>query len=192
MRELPHGRDWLLVAGLGLALRMIEAMRFGEDELRYWRASATELCCCGYLERFRFSGEIDAIPERTVAFAGEPLVRVIGRRIEAHLLETLLLNQVNFQTAIATKTAAIAQRPAMILARDEQRSQSGGPPCESQRMPTPCRERQLVLSAPIHDTVGGRCVPPDHQASDRELDLDCSDRPRPRGSVDGANRPMGA
>jgi nicotinate phosphoribosyltransferase len=61
-----------------------------------------------YLHRFRFSGDIDSIPEGTVAFAGEPLVRVTAPRIEAQLVETLLLNQVNFQTAIATKAARIA------------------------------------------------------------------------------------
>src|SRR5205823_13003325 len=60
-----------------------------------------------FLEQFRFSGEIAAIPEGTVVFAGEPLVRVTGPRVEAQLLETLLLNQINFQTMIATKAARV-------------------------------------------------------------------------------------
>ena len=47
------------------------------------------------------------MPEGTVAFAGEPLLRVTAPRIEAQLVETLLLNQVNFQTAIATKAARL-------------------------------------------------------------------------------------
>lgn len=107
VRELPPGRDWLLVAGLGPALRMIGEWRFGEDELGYLERIGFRPALLRYLERFRFSGEIDAIPEGTVAFAGEPLVRVTGPRIEAQLLETLLLNQVNFQTAIATKAARV-------------------------------------------------------------------------------------
>ena len=107
VRELPAERDWLLVAGLGPALAMIEEMRFGEDELRYLESIGFGPALLRYLEGFHFSGEIDAIPEGTVAFAGEPLVRVTGPRIEAQLLETLLLNQVNFQTAIATKAARI-------------------------------------------------------------------------------------
>ena len=61
-----------------------------------------------YLERFRFSGDVDAMPEGTIVFAGEPLLRVTAPLVEAQLLETLLLNQISFQTAIATKAARIA------------------------------------------------------------------------------------
>ena len=60
-----------------------------------------------YLAGFRFSGDVDAMPEGTIVFANEPLVRVTAPRIEGQLLETLLLNQLNFQTAIATKAARI-------------------------------------------------------------------------------------
>ena len=107
VRELPPGRDWLLVAGLGPALRIVTEMRFGDEELRYLETIGFRPALLRFLERFRFSGEIDAIPEGTVAFAGEPLVRVRAPRIEAQLLETLLLNQINFQTAIATKASRV-------------------------------------------------------------------------------------
>ena len=60
-----------------------------------------------YLREFRFSGDVDVIPEGTACFANEPLVRVTGPLIEAQLLETLLLNQINFQTMIATKAARV-------------------------------------------------------------------------------------
>ena len=60
-----------------------------------------------YLAAFRFSGDVDAMPEGTVCFANEPLLRVTAPRIEAQLLETLLLNQINFQTMIATKAARV-------------------------------------------------------------------------------------
>lgn len=107
VRELPSGRDWLLVAGLGPALRLVSEMRFGAEELRYLESVGFRPPLLDFLERFHFSGEIDAIPEGTVVFAGEPLVRVTGPRIEAQLLETILLNQINFQTAIATKAARV-------------------------------------------------------------------------------------
>ncbi|HVW18564.1 MAG TPA: nicotinate phosphoribosyltransferase [Solirubrobacteraceae bacterium] len=107
VRELPPQRDWLLVAGLGPALRLVAELAFGDEELAYLRALGFRPALLRFLERFRFSGEVDAMPEGTVAFAGEPLVRVTAPRVEAQLLETLLLNQVNFQTAIATKAARV-------------------------------------------------------------------------------------
>jgi nicotinate phosphoribosyltransferase len=107
VRKLPPGRDWLLLAGLGPALRMIAEMRFADAELGYLETLGFRPALLRFLERFRFSGRIDAIPEGTVVFAGEPLVRVTAPRIEAQLLETLLLNQINFQTTIATKAARV-------------------------------------------------------------------------------------
>ena len=106
-RHLPPHRHWLLAAGIGPALALVERMRFGERELSYLAQLGFAEPFLGYLEGFRFTGDVDAVPEGTVAFAGEPLVRVTGPRIEAQLLETLLLNQVNFQTAIATKAARV-------------------------------------------------------------------------------------
>jgi nicotinate phosphoribosyltransferase len=107
VRELPRGRDWLLVAGLGPALRLVTEMRFADEELRYLKRIGLGAPLLRYLEGHRFSGEIDAMPEGTVAFAGEPLVRVTAPRVEGQLLETVLLNQINFQTTIATKAARI-------------------------------------------------------------------------------------
>ena len=108
VRHLPPRRKWLLAAGLGPALAMVKAMQFGEQELAYARSLGFGAGFLEYLARFRFSGDVDAIPEGTVVFAGEPLVRVTAGRVEAQLLETLLLNQVNFQTMVATKAARIA------------------------------------------------------------------------------------
>jgi nicotinate phosphoribosyltransferase len=107
LRELPAARDWLLVAGLGPVLRLITEMHFAADDLAYLESVGFRPSLLSYLEQFRFSGEIHAMPEGTVAFAREPLVRVSAPRIEAQLLETLLLNQINFQTAIATKAARV-------------------------------------------------------------------------------------
>jgi nicotinate phosphoribosyltransferase len=106
-RHLPPHRSWLLAAGIGPALRLVSGMRFGEAELAYLREISFEQDFLDYLADFRFSGEIAAMPEGSLCFAGEPLLRVTGPRIEAQLLETLLLNQVNFQTMVATKAARV-------------------------------------------------------------------------------------
>jgi nicotinate phosphoribosyltransferase len=106
-RHLPPHRDWLVVCGLGPTLRLIAEMGFGRRELDYLSSLGYAEDFLAYLQDFRFRGEIDAMPEGTIAFAGEPLVRVTGPLIEAQLLETLLLNQINFQTMIATKAARI-------------------------------------------------------------------------------------
>jgi nicotinate phosphoribosyltransferase len=107
VRHLPPRRAWLVAAGLGPALSLVEQMRFGAAELEYLRSLGFGEPLLEYLAAFRFSGDVDALPEGTVFFANEPLVRVTAPRIEAQLLETLLLNQINFQTAIVTKAARI-------------------------------------------------------------------------------------
>jgi nicotinate phosphoribosyltransferase len=106
-RKLPPHRDWLLVCGLGPTLRLITEMRFGPRELDYLRSLDFHDDFLAYLDGFRFSGDVEAMPEGTIAFANEPLVRVTAPLIEAQLLETLLLNQINFQTMIATKAARV-------------------------------------------------------------------------------------
>jgi nicotinate phosphoribosyltransferase len=107
VRHLPRNRDWLLLAGVGPALALVEEMRFGPRELEYVEGLGLPAEFLDYLESFRFTGSMDAMPEGTVAFAGEPLLRVTAPRIEAQVVETLLLNQINFQTAIASKAARL-------------------------------------------------------------------------------------
>jgi nicotinate phosphoribosyltransferase len=107
VRKLPPHRDWLVACGLGPTLRMITEMRFGPAEVEYLGTLGLNDEFLRYLEGFRFGGDIDAMPEGTIAFPNEPLVRVTAPLIEAQLLETLLLNQINFQTMIATKAARV-------------------------------------------------------------------------------------
>ncbi len=106
-RRLPPRRAWLMAAGLGPTLRLVRELRFGEGELAYLSSIGFREPFLDYLADFRFSGEIDALPEGTIFFANEPLVRVTAPRIEAQLLETLLLNQLNFQSMIASKAARV-------------------------------------------------------------------------------------
>jgi nicotinate phosphoribosyltransferase len=108
VRRLPPNRHWLLAAGLGPALELIRELRFGRQEIAYLRSLglfADDFL--DYLAAFRFQGDLEAMPEGTVCFANEPLIRVTAPRIEAQLLETVLLNQINFQTMIATKAARV-------------------------------------------------------------------------------------
>jgi nicotinate phosphoribosyltransferase len=106
-RRLPANRQWLLACGLGPTLSLISSLRFGERELAYLGTLGFGDPFLGYLADFRFAGDIDALPEGTVCFANEPLLRVTAPRVDAQLLETLLLNQLNFQTMAATKAARV-------------------------------------------------------------------------------------
>ena len=107
-RRLPPERDWLLAAGLGPTLELVRELRYGERELAYLRSLGLfEEEFLDYLATFRFSGDVEAMPEGTLTFANEPLLRVTAPLIEAQLIETVLLNQVNFQTMIATKAARV-------------------------------------------------------------------------------------
>src|SRR4051794_25948697 len=76
VRRLPPNRDWLLVCGLGPTLRLISELRFGDREVGYLRTLGFDEEFLAYLGKLRFTGDIEAMPEGTIAFANEPLVRV--------------------------------------------------------------------------------------------------------------------
>lgn len=111
VRRLPPERSYLVVAGLEQALDYLRTLRFSVDEIAYLRSLpifahvAAEFF--DYLRDLRFTGDVWAMPEGTIAFAGEPLLRVTAPLIEAQLVETFLLATINFQTLIATKAARI-------------------------------------------------------------------------------------
>jgi nicotinate phosphoribosyltransferase len=112
VRRLPPHRSYLIVAGLAQALDYLRALRFGEAEIAYLRGlpvfAKGPADFFDYLRAFRFRGEVWAMPEGTLAFAGEPLLRVTAPILEAQILETYLLATINFQTLIATKAARMA------------------------------------------------------------------------------------
>jgi nicotinate phosphoribosyltransferase len=107
VRRLPPNRAWLLAAGLAPTLELIRHLRFGEAELDYLREIGFDPAFVDHLAGFRFTGDINAVPEGTIVFANEPIIQVRAPLIEAQLLETLILNQVNFQTMIASKAARV-------------------------------------------------------------------------------------
>ena len=108
VRSLPHNRGFLLVAGLEQALAYLRDLRFTPAALEYLeRTGHFHREFLDDLAAFRFNGDIDAIPEGTVAFPPAPLLRVTAPIIEAQIVETFLLTTLTFQTMIATKAARI-------------------------------------------------------------------------------------
>jgi nicotinate phosphoribosyltransferase len=106
VRKLPPGRNFLVAAGLEEALDFVEGLRFGEEELAWiGRSKLFRPSFAGELARLRFTGEIHAVPEGSIVFPNEPLLRVTAPMPEAQLLETRLLNLVHFETLIASKAA---------------------------------------------------------------------------------------
>lgn len=108
VRELPRKRNFLLSAGLESALAYLAELRFTPDALEYLESlSLFSHEFLEYLEEFRFTGDVWAIPEGEVVFPPEPVLELRAPRIEAQIVETFLLNQINFQTMIAAKAARI-------------------------------------------------------------------------------------
>jgi nicotinate phosphoribosyltransferase len=105
-RTLPAARGFLVAAGLADCLSFLERFRFTEDELDHLRDKAgLDATACAALRDLRFTGDVRAVPEGRVVFAGEPLLEVTAPIAEAQLVETALLNLVTFQTTIASKAA---------------------------------------------------------------------------------------
>ena len=105
-RKLPPQRGFLMAAGLEQAVAFLEAVHFSADDLQWLRASGR--FAPGFVDRladFRFTGDVDAMPEGTVFFPDEPVLRVTAPLPQAQLVETRLINLVHFQTVIASKAA---------------------------------------------------------------------------------------
>ena len=111
VRSLPEERKYLLVAGLEQALEFIQGAQFSSDDIDAIRANpvfqTVKPAFFEYLRDLRFSGDVWAMPEGTVAFGEEPLLRVTAPIIEAQLLETYLIAEITYQTMVASKAARI-------------------------------------------------------------------------------------
>jgi nicotinate phosphoribosyltransferase len=107
-RKNPSGSGYVVAAGLEQAIIYLMSLRFTEEDLAYLRS--LELFDEGFLDelrRFRFTGSLYAMPEGTIAFANEPLLRFRGRILELQLIESAILSFVNHQTLIATKASRL-------------------------------------------------------------------------------------
>src|SRR5215208_1521802 len=112
-RSTPFGGAYLLTAGLEPALGFVRDFHYTDEDLAYLtRTRSYDPAFLDELRRFRFTGEILAMPEGTVAFADEPLLRVTAPFREALLLESGLLRAVGVSTLIATKAARLVDAAA--------------------------------------------------------------------------------
>lgn len=103
-RKNPCGNGFAICCGLEQVIEYIRNLHFSEEDIDYLRSLGTfDEDFIEYLRGFHFTGDIYAIPEGTVVFPKEPLIKVIAPVIEAQLVETAILNLVNHQSLIATK-----------------------------------------------------------------------------------------
>ncbi|MFC0032205.1 nicotinate phosphoribosyltransferase [Micromonospora chaiyaphumensis] len=106
VRRLPHGRGFLVAAGLAEALAFLESFAFDDAELGYLRdLVGFDEPALTALAGLRFTGDVWAVPEGRVVFADEPLLEVTAPIAEAQLVETGVLNLITFHTTVATKAA---------------------------------------------------------------------------------------
>jgi nicotinate phosphoribosyltransferase len=117
VRRLPPRRGFLVAAGLEDALDYLETMRFSSEELAWLKNTGRfRDNLLDYLAGFRFTGDVQAIPEGTVCFPNEPLLRITAPLPQAQLVETRLINILHFQTLIASKAARmVLAAPGKIL-----------------------------------------------------------------------------
>ena len=158
VRKLPPQRGFLMAAGLDQALAFLENLRFSTDELD-WLAKTGRFSArlIDYLASFRFSGQVHAMPEGTLFFGSEPILRVTAPMPEAQLVETRLINILHSQTLIASKAARM-----VLLAPDKllvdfglRRRRSDGRPrqlyCRLHRDSDPSCRKSVRYSDLWHD-----------------------------------------
>ena len=128
VRTQPERRGFLLAAGLEQALTFLENLHFSADEIDWLRASGRfRANLIDYLAAFRFSGDVHAMPEGTAFFAGEPILRITAPLPLAQLVETRLMNYLQFQSMIAAKAARmVLAAPGKLLVDFGLRRAHGG------------------------------------------------------------------
>ena len=117
VRRLPERRAFLLATGLDDTLAYLESLRFSSSEIDWLKSTKRfRANLIDYLAAFRFTGDAHAIPEGTVCFPNEPLIRIIAPLPMAQIVETRLINILHFQTMIASKAARmVLAAPGKIL-----------------------------------------------------------------------------
>jgi nicotinate phosphoribosyltransferase len=109
VRKLPPNRNFLVAAGLSSVVGYLTRLRFGDDHIRWLRASGR--FPEGFLARLRdlrFTGDVDAMPEGTPFFPDEPILRITAPLPEAQLVESRVLNLVHYETVVASKAVRCA------------------------------------------------------------------------------------
>ncbi|SER87548.1 nicotinate phosphoribosyltransferase [Natrinema salaciae] len=114
VRDLPPNRGYMVAAGLEQAIHYVESLSFEDRALEYLAEQGFDDAFLERLAAFEFTGEIRGVPEGTPVFANEPLLEVTAPILQAQLLETALINQIGYQSLIATK----ASRMRDVIDRD--------------------------------------------------------------------------
>lgn len=127
VRKIPSG-SYLVTAGLAYVLDYIENLHFEDEDIEYLGTQGFNDEFLDFLKSFRFTGDILAMPEGSIAFPLEPVIRVTAPIIQAQLIETFILNKMNFSTLIATKASRVvyAARGRSIAEFGLRRAQGDG------------------------------------------------------------------
>ena len=127
-RRLPFKGGYVLFTGISDLLELLQTFRFEPDELEYLASKGFKKDFLDYLKSFKFSGNIHSVKEGEVVFPNEPVARIEGNLIETQVIETLLLNLLNFESLIATKASRIRQAAgeSVVLDFGLRRSQGYG------------------------------------------------------------------
>lgn len=108
-RELPDSGGFAVMSGLHQLIEKLSNLSFNEEELKNLEKLGFSDKLVEYFKNFKFSCDVYAMPEGTPVFPNEPIVKVQGPALQAQLIETLLLNTINHQTLIATKSNRIVR-----------------------------------------------------------------------------------
>ena len=111
VRKLPKNRSYMVAAGLEQVLHYLLSIRFTEKQIKYLKSNEVfrnvDEDFFEYLRNFKFTGDVWAVPEGTILFPNEPIIRVEAPIIESQIVETFLLSTINFESLIATKASRI-------------------------------------------------------------------------------------
>ncbi len=108
-RKLPFQNGYAIFAGLERVIRYLQDFRFTDSDLDYLREEGYSEAFLTYLQSIRFTGTVTSMREGELVFANEPMMRIEAPLAEAQLIETAILNIINYQTLIATKASRIKQ-----------------------------------------------------------------------------------
>lgn len=108
-RDVPDNGGFAIMAGLDTLINNLCNLKFSEQELSFLEEQGSDDDFIDYFRNFKFICDIWAVPEGTPIFPGEPIIKVKGPILQAQLIETILLNTINFQTLIATKANRVVR-----------------------------------------------------------------------------------
>jgi nicotinate phosphoribosyltransferase len=112
VRKLPRNRSYLVAAGLEQVIQYLMCLEFNDTQISYLRSADVfknvNQDFFKYLKQFKFTGTVWAVPEGTIVFPYEPIVRIEAPIVESQIVETFILSMINFQSMISTKASRIS------------------------------------------------------------------------------------